>query len=239
METRSNGHHLFRIILAIVFVCFGIIALGNNLNWWDIDDLFLEWWPMILVLVGLVTIFAPGGSWGGGIFLIFVGLLFLLHSHGIYDISDLIWPALLIMVGVMIWPRRKRISNTQDPHNTKTRSNIHETGSDHVFNINTLFNSQREVIKDDQVAGGHGTAVFGNLDIDLRQTSPKPGAYFEFTAIFGNMTIMIPSDWKIIKHGGPVFGKVNDLRINLSEINSNKTVTIEMNAVFGRIDLLN
>ncbi len=238
MEKRTHRHNLFRVVLALVFVAFGLVALGNNLGWWNIDDLFLEWWPMILVLIGLITIFAPGGSWGGGIFLIFLGAIFLLHSHGIYDISELIWPALLMMVGIMIWPRRKYVS---DEHDGGSRSNTkyRDTGTDHVFNINTLFTSRREVIRDDQLKGGHVTSVFSQLDIDLRESQARDNTYIEVTAVFGSASIMIPKDWKVIKHGGPVFGKVNDKRTDIRENSFTKAVTIEMNAIFGSVDLLN
>ncbi|RKY54113.1 MAG: hypothetical protein DRP93_05515 [Candidatus Neomarinimicrobiota bacterium] len=238
MVKDSYRHNIFRIVLALVFVSFGLVTLGNNLGWWNIDDLFLKWWPMILVLIGLVTIFSPGGSWGGGIFLIFLGALFLLHSHGIYDISDLIWPAMLVMVGVIIWPRKYSRSKNNISGNSERSDTYFATNADHVFNINTLFNSRREVIRDDSLAGGHGTAIFGNLDLDLRGVNPKDNIYIEVTAIFGNVSIMVPFDWKIVKHGAPVFGKINDKRINISESGFSKTVTMEMNAVFGQVDLL-
>ena len=238
MSNRPYRHNLFRVILALVFVAFGLVALGNNLGWWNIDDLFVQWWPMILILIGLVTIFAPGGSWGGGIFLIFLGVVFLLHSHGIYDISDLIWPAMLVMVGIMIWPR-KRVRECDGNQKDDNSAYYNSENSNHVFNINTIFNSRREMIRDDRLAGGHGTAVLGSLELDLRNCTPKDGAYMEVTAVFGNVRITIPSNWKIVKHGGPVFGKVNDKRVNIPESGFAKTVTIEMNAIFGTVDLMN
>lgn len=244
MEKVSHGNSIFRIVLALVFVSFGVIALGNNLNWWNIDDLFLEWWPLIIILIGLVTVFSPGGSWGGGIFLIFLGVLFLLHSHGIYDIEDLFWPALLIMIGIMIWPRKRKEpkihgERSRHNHNSSENHTFHSNTIDHVFNFNTILNSQRELIREDQLSGGHGTAVLANLEIDLRQSTPSPSIYLEFTAIFGNITLFVPSDWDIIKHGGPVLGKITDKRSNLNETAQTKTVTIEMNAFFGSIVIMN
>lgn len=238
MERKAHRHNLFRVVLALVFVAFGLVALGNNLNWWNIDDLFVQWWPMILVLIGLITIFAPGGSWGGGVFLIFLGVIFLLHSHGVYDISELIWPAMLMMVGIMIWPRRKHIPGDKNAAG-QSNANYRETNADHVFNINNLFDSRREMIRDELLAGGHGTSVFGQLELDLRGCNPKENAYIEVTAVFGNIRLMIPQDWKVVKHGGPVFGKVNDKRVNIPENTGAKTVTIEMNAIFGSVDLEN
>ena len=246
MDKSTSGHSLFRVVLALVFICFGLIALGNNLNWWNIDDLFLNWWPLIVILIGLITIFAPGGSWGGGIVLIFLGVVFLLHTHGIYDLEDLVWPGVLIMLGIIILPRKRKAprhyhSGTEGSNNTdpKRERVFHATNADHVFTINTIFNSQREVIKDDQLAGGHGTAAFGNLELDLRQSAPTLNTYLEFSAIFGNITLFVPKDWKIIKYGGPVFGKVNDHRNQASDSQNPKTVSIEMNAIFGSIDIMN
>ncbi len=232
MEKRAVRHNLFRVILAIVFICFGIIALGNNIGWWDIDDLFLTWWPLILILLGFITIFAPGGSWGGGIFLVVLGIVMLLHTHGIYDISDLIWPAMLILVGFLVWPRKKQRQKPCPPEEEG-----HEAGEDHTFNINTLFQGHREVINDKQLAGGHGTAVFGNLDIDLRQAVPKTGAYIELSAVFGKVRLSVPTNWNVTKHGGPVFGKIDDLRKQGTESAYSYPVTIEMNAVFGNVEL--
>lgn len=244
MKKGPRKNNIFRIILALVFVGFGLIALGNNLNWWNIDDLFLLWWPLIIILIGLVTVFSPGGSWGGGIFLIFLGVLFLLQTHGICDIEDLFWPAILIMIGVIIWPRKRLTSqeNTQNPDNkndTSQENFVHSNNPDHIFNINAIFNSRKELIYVDQLSGGHGTAVFANLELDLRQCQPTVSTYLEFTAIFANITIIVPTDWKIIKHGGPVFGKIHDKRKYPSVDVQNKTVTMEMNAFFARIDLIN
>jgi hypothetical protein len=145
---------------------------------------------------------------------------------------------MLMMVGIMIWPRRRRVREDQS-NDGNGKSNYRDTGTDHIFNINLLFDSRREIIRDDQLAGGHGTAVFGSLDLDLRQASPKDNAYLEITAVFGSVSIMIPSNWKVVKHGGPVFGKVNDNRINVPGDGFMKTVTIEMNAIFGHVDLVN
>jgi len=232
MEKRSVRHNLFRIILAIVFICFGIIALGNNIGWWDIDDLFLTWWPLILILLGFITIFAPGGSWGGGVFLIILGIVLLLHTHGIYDISDLIWPAMLILVGFLVWPKKHSAPKPCPPGGEPR-----DTGEDHTFNINTLFQSQRETIIDKQLSGGHGTAVFGNLELDLRQSVPRTGAYMEISAVFGKVRLSVPQNWNITKHGGPVFGSIDDRRRQSAETAYTHPVTIEMNAVFGNVEL--
>jgi predicted membrane protein len=233
MEKKNTRHNLFRITLALLFMCFGIIALGNNIGWWNIDDLFLTWWPLILILLGFITIFAPGGSWGGGVFLVVLGIILLLHTHGVYDIGRLIWPAMLIMVGVIIWPRKKDERGDDDISSGVSAEILPE----HVFNYNVLFHGKRKSINDKQLGGGHGTAVFGSLVLDLRQAVPKSGAYIELNAVFGSVRIAVPPHWNVTKNGGAVFGKVTDRRKQLSESAYSYPVTIETNAVFGHIEL--
>jgi predicted membrane protein len=233
MGKRTERHNLFRVVLALVFMCFGIIALGNNIGWWNIDDLFLTWWPLILILLGFITIFAPGGSWGGGVFLVMLGIVLLLHTHNVYDIGRLIWPAMLIMIGVIIWPRKKEDYPGEDPSSNTTIENLPE----HVFNYNVLFHGQRKTVSDKQLSGGHGTAVFGSLEIDLRQSVPKSDAYIELNAVFGNISMSVPSHWKVTKNGGAVFGKIDDRRKAIADSAYSYPVTIETNAVFGRIEL--
>lgn len=233
MEKKMTRYNLFRIILAVVFICLGIVALGNNLDWWNINDLFLEWWPLTFILLGFIAVFARGGSRGGGVFLILLGVLFLLQTQGIYDFSDLIWPVMLIFLGILILPRKKQISNPDSP------DGVHTAGTDHVFNINTLFRGQHEIINDKQFAGGRGTAVFGNLEINLRQAEPKTDAYIELNAVFANVSLAIPSSWDVIRQGKAVLGKVEDKRKSIPEFSCVHSVTIKMNTVLGHIELIN
>ena len=77
------------------------------------------------------------------------------------------------------------------------------------------------------------------MELDLRQVQPRDGAYIETTAVFGNIIITVPADWKIEKLGSPVFGRVDDRRNNINESGITKKVSIEMNAGFGKIELKN
>ncbi|MDD3716171.1 MAG: DUF5668 domain-containing protein [Candidatus Marinimicrobia bacterium] len=231
---KSNQHNLFRIVLSLVFIFFGIIALGNNIGWWYIDDLFMQWWPIILILLGFVTLFAPGGSWGGGVFMILLGVILLLHTHGIYDIGQLIWPAMLILFGFIVWPRKKNPAKPDSPNNAEELNS-----EDHVFNFNSIFQGQQKSISDKQLNGGHASVVFGNLDLDLRNAVPNTGAYIELSAVFGKLSIALPSNWNISREGGAVFGKISDRRKNVPDAALSYSVTLDLNAVFGEIEISN
>jgi predicted membrane protein len=237
MEKRNRQHSLFRIILSLVFILFGIIALGNNIGWWYIDDILMLWWPLIIILLGFITLFAPGGSWGGGLFMVLLGVVLLLHTHGIYDIGQLIWPAMLILAGFLVWPRKKIVrenSSGEDPGNAE------EVQTDeHVFNINAVLRGQTKIISDKSLNGGHATAVFGHLYLDLRNAVPGAGAFIEISAVFGKVTVVLPPNWNINKEGGAVLGKINDKRSTTPDTALSYSVTMDMNTVFGEIELTN
>lgn len=235
MERSKSKHNLFRVILSLVFIFFGIIALGNNIGWWHIDDILMTWWPLILVLLGFITLFAPGGSWGGGLFMILLGIVLLLHTHNIYDIGQLLWPAMLVLAGFLVWPRKKPA-----PESSEIRESSEETKTDnHTFNIHSVLKQKNIAISDKDLSGGHATAVLGGLFLDMRNAVPNAAAVIEISAVFAKLTIAVPANWNISKEGGAVLGKIKDRRNSNAESALSYSVTLDMNAVFGEIELTN
>lgn len=235
MGRSKTQHNLFRVILSLFFIFFGIIALGNNIGWWYIDDILMTWWPLILLLLGFITLFAPGGSWGGGLVMILLGIVLLFHTHGIYDIGQLIWPAMLVLAGFLVWPRKKA---AKEPSEIPESSEEAKTDN-HTFNINSVLKQKNIVISDKELSGGHATTVLGGLFLDLRNAVPNAAAFIEVSAVFAKLTVAVPANWNISKKGGAVLGKINDRRNSSGEAALSYSVTLDMNAVFGRIELIN
>lgn len=233
MTTSNQRSNFFRIILGSLFIFAGIVALGNNVGWWQIDDLFLEWWPLILILLGLLSVFSSGGSKGGGIVLIFVGTGFLLQSKGLFYIEDLIWPGILILVGIVIFTPKNNSTRVFKDGET-TRSN-----EDHNFNINILFHNGHHIARDIALVEGQANCVFGNLDLDLSQSTPAPNAQVAVSAVFGKATVHVPGSWNIKQTGNSAFGGVQDLRIQRNSNPDGPTITLDLSAIFGSVELKN
>ena len=98
------------ISLGLLFVGFGIIILLGLL----VDAFFWTYWPLVIILVGLITLFTPGfNGWkvsraGYGVLLITIGTVLQLWQSGYYPIAVFwnilwtLWPAGLIGIGLLI-----------------------------------------------------------------------------------------------------------------------------------------
>jgi len=101
-ERRREG----RVFTGAVFLVIGTLLLLGNLNFLDIRSLFSQWWPLILVVVGIkqLLILRGPGAWIGGLFWIGTGALFLASRLGYIHvaITSILWPLMLIWFGVLI-----------------------------------------------------------------------------------------------------------------------------------------
>jgi len=98
-KDRDDGSHL---VGGAVLIVIGLIFLAGELNMapgLDVGRL----WPVILITIGLVRIVVPhrSGNRGGGVWLLFVGGLFLLHNYWVLRLHDS-WPLFIVAAGVSI-----------------------------------------------------------------------------------------------------------------------------------------
>ena len=86
----------------LVLIALGLIFLAQRLTLLPHFD-FHRLWPVFLVVLGLAKFLTPSeeGRWGGGAWLMFLGLLFLLHTYQIFRLSDS-WPLFIVASGLSI-----------------------------------------------------------------------------------------------------------------------------------------
>jgi len=93
-----------------LLIVIGALFLASNLNAMPEID-FLRLWPLILVVIGAGKMVAPDdeGRWGGVSLLLIAGI-FLLHNYRVYRLHDT-WPMFIVIAGlsVMFGSRGKRI----------------------------------------------------------------------------------------------------------------------------------
>lgn len=109
-----------RVILGLLILLIGCYWMGNNLGLINIDlaGLFSTYWPVLLILPGLILLIGyirPGQNkrrsiiiCGAGIFLLLLGTAFLIDNLHLLPISSvrLFWemlgPAILIIIGISL-----------------------------------------------------------------------------------------------------------------------------------------
>ncbi|NLJ66868.1 MAG: cell wall-active antibiotics response protein [Clostridiales bacterium] len=219
-----------RTFIGILFIALGIGFLLDRMDIITFSTLISTYWPAILILIGVSQLFSRENSSVSGLVLIFIGLFFLLRKLDILpaDISKYFWPALLIILGiVVIFGRPRNIG-------------IPVSGED-ILNHFVIFSGLENKSVSKDFKGGTATAIFGSVDLDLRDADLRPeGAFLDLTTVFGGISVKVPDRWKVSVTGTPLFGGwENKTRAPSEAIQNQPELKVRCFAMFGGIDIKN
>ncbi len=214
-------------IVGLILIILGALWVLNNTE--IITFRFSNWWPLILIAVGLINLFENRRvnnpfAW----ILIALGVIFLLTTHDYFQWSEIwkFWPVILIIIGISILFGRG---------GTK----ITGSSSDDMFDGTAIFWGLEKKIADKAFKGGSITAIFGGAEIDLRSAElDKDGAVLDITAIFGGVEIWIPESWVIETHTTGIFGGAENKCKN-QEQKAGQRAVINATAIFGGVEIKN
>jgi len=182
---------IFVIILGAILFLDAFDMLGD----YSAREIFRNGWPLILILIGLLSLVDNSTSKVFGFVLIILGVFYQLKVLGIFfenvSIWQFIWPALIIIAGIwLVFPKRPHTVNSDTINNT------------------VIFSGGDVNIVSQDFKGGELSAIFGGLEVDLRQadiSSHEPVIIDVFVA-FGGVDIKVPDDWVVEVKGLPLFG---------------------------------
>jgi predicted membrane protein len=216
-------------VLGIAVLAVGVVLLLDNLGVMDSEDV-IDFWPMILVLIGVSHFLRPKGSrryLAGSIF-IFVGAIIQVSNLGYirYDIFDL-WPALLVIAGLslILKPFRRRGANLSE-----------DSG---VFEATAILGGASRKLSAADFQGGDAIAIMGGCDIDLRDCGSEGGpAEIDTFAFWGGIEIKVPEDWEVQVKGLAILGGYGDETRSI-EGDGRKVLVVTGTAIMGGVDIKN
>jgi predicted membrane protein len=235
-EKKSNNNPMKKFAFGFVVVIAGALLLAFNF-----DILPMAWkhiifsWQMLLITLGVVSLIGREGR-GPGIILVLIGGFFLMPEIFDFHISfiKVFWPVLLIIIGVMIlfghgrhrdhrWHRRG--DNYKDPSNL----------SDGYINQENIFSGTKHRVVHQEFKGGRISNIFGGSEIDLTQATLAEGRnVLSIECIFGGVTLIVPSDWKVVVEMSAILGGFQDKRTVVNEKpDATRVLVIRGSAVFG------
>jgi len=224
------------LIPGAFILAVGAIFLLNNLGIISAFH-FWQYWPVILIVIGLVKITDPCGRlWG--VTLAGFGVLLQLNEFGIIHFSwNQLWPLVLIAVGAMaMWSALQarnatlglKADNT-DPKNTLSES--------------AIFGGVQKRVNTKEFRGGQLQSMFGGIEVDLRDAEiDGTEAVLHANAVFGGIEVRVPETWYVAARGQGIFGGYNDsTRYNppVDPDKPKKTLIIMGMAVFGGVEIRN
>ncbi len=221
---------LVRAFFGVTIVALGGVLLLRNLEIIKFDSWNVFWgtvWAAGLVLAGLVTIVSSRKlltrAWG--LLLMAAGVSVGLNAYGVIDVSiwKLFWPVILIAVGLMM----------VFSIGSANRKRAEESGTDDNEKVAIFYGEQSRVRGD--YTGGSATAIFGGVDLDLRQANIKDGAIIDVFTFCGGININLPDDVIVKNEVRGVLGGSDDK--TMSKPSAKKTIYLKGECVLGGLEI--
>jgi hypothetical protein len=197
--------------------------LLDNAGTLDAGDVFSTWWPVVVIVAGAFMFFANPTHWVVPLLIVAAGIGLLLSTLDIADIGAYLWPGLLVIVGlIVIFGRRPKWE--------------HGATGDTVSNF-TVFSGSELVSRSQQFQGGNLTALFGGVQLDLRDAGLASPNSLDVFAAFGAVEITVPHGWHVVIKGFPLFGGFENATTKESVGPDAPTLVVNGTAMFGGIEI--
>ncbi|MBN2717367.1 MAG: hypothetical protein JXX14_16055 [Deltaproteobacteria bacterium] len=198
-------------------------------------------WPAILIWAGVARLIDQtrcGGSLTCAIVLPVVGAGLLANNFGYIDLRwSLIWPALLILLGLLIF-----IATIRTPARRKSATNPDDRITDNTFDTSLVMGGREDEIHSSEFESSNISVIMGGLELDMRNAEIKGDeAVLNVRLIMGGIELSVPEHWEVISRVSPVMGGIeNKARRRLvSDDRPVKRLIIEGSMVMGGVEIHN
>lgn len=181
-------------------------------------------WPIILILIPINEVIKRKKLDLFMGIVLFIGIWFLLLNLGILsDIyTDIFWPIVIIIVGLSLIFNTFKIKKINKRVNTKG-----------VASYYGVFSGSEEKVSTNDFRGTNIYAIFGGVDLDLREAEIKANEIvINVYSIFGGTELLVPDGYNIVVNSTAIFGG-NDNKTKNTFKEGNKTIYINCISAFG------
>ena len=231
MNGSSNALRITpRLIVGLTILALGILWTLDNMDYIESEP-FVQFWPAVLIVIGLVRLIDPRASRPASVVLIVVGgfLLFANLTNVSWDFGDLIPLGIALLGAKLVWDamgRRRAPAGREDPN-----AEVHAfamMGGVHYQNTSQAFR------------GGDANAIMGGVELDLRNASIKEdeSAVIDAFAMWGGVEITVPEHWRVVGQVLPLLGGFDD-KTATSRTKTGPELIVKGAAVMGAIVVKN
>lgn len=234
---RPPQHAGHRILFGLAVVAVGVLALLDNLHFFDIS-LLRTFWPLGLVLWGLGRLAWPRQSGSGALGVIAIGAGLMLTAQNLgymhFHWRDW-WPVLIIVVGLSILMR----AIFPRPGQAQAGSlEVSTLAHGDLLDIDATFSGINQRVDSQSFKGGRITSTFGGVELDLTQAViAGDEARLDISARFSGIDLRVPRDWLVVVEVSPLFGGVDDKTV--PPMTPGPRLVLRGEAMFAGIDIKN
>jgi predicted membrane protein len=233
METRAMQPAPFastgvKLIVGLFVTAVGVLLTLDNL---DIihSDRYLEWWPLLLIAIGILKLLGNGNRIIS-IILIVAGAWLIAYNLELirFTIFDL-WPLILIGIGLSFVARAIGFRPEKVLDHTGVQSG-QQSEVWAVFSSRVIDETARDF------TGRRYVALLGGCEIDLTGADiAKSPAVIETYAFWGGIEIRVPEGWEIVGEVVPVMGGF-EVKVRPSA-STGKQLIVRGAAVMGGVEI--
>ena len=220
---------LVRAFFGVTIAALGGVLLLRNLEIIKFDSWNVFWgtvWAVGLILAGLMTIFSSRKAslrvWG--LLLMTIGVSIGLGAYGVINISvwKIFWPVMLITIGLTV--------SVGSGGRKRSKKSADDSGNEKI----AIFYGEESRVKGDYT-GGSVTAIFGGVELDLRQAKIKDGAVIDVFTFCGGVNINMPDDVIVKNEVHGILGGSEDKTVSKSS--AKKTIYLRGECVLGGLEV--
>ena len=192
-----------QLVFGLLLATIGVMFTLDNLHILRARD-YLQYWPVVLIAIGLVHIGqakTSSGTFGGAIWIL-VGSVLLVNRLGLLDVRIWsFWPLILVLVGArIVWQTVSgdpSVDRGTDP-------------SSKLSAIAVMSGFDRKITSK-EFRGGELTAFMGGGKLDFRETVPVGGqVILNVFVLMGGFEIFVPDTWSVSLEVTPFMGGIED-----------------------------
>ncbi|PLX24073.1 MAG: hypothetical protein C0600_13760 [Ignavibacteria bacterium] len=219
-----------RSVLGVLILLLGIVLTLGNFDIIDAPEV-IRFWPVLLVLFGLLKALQPGGT-GGRVFggaIAFIGAMMILNRLDMFnfDFWDF-WPLLLVAIGASLVFR------------TRSRPDFEKEDSANDFVRGTaILGGIEQKNSSQQFRGGEISAVLGGHTLDLRDAEilEHDTATLDLFTFMGGVELRVPQNWTIIVEGSAFMGGFENKTRGAGD--AKQKLIIKGQAIMGGVEITN
>jgi len=192
------------ILWGLVLIAIGLIWALNATGITDVDVFFKGWWTLIIIIPCFIGLFRDNDKIGNLIGLL-IGIALLLACNGLLDFQllfKLIVPFILVCIGLSII--------FKDVLQRKVNDRIRQLNKEGLEEYYATFAGQKLDMTNEEFKGCSLNAVFGGIELNLRDAKMKDEQVINASSIFGGVAITVPANINVKVKSTPIFGGVSN-----------------------------
>ena len=223
------------IIWGIAIISLGIIFGGNAIGIFNIDVFFDGWWTLFIIVPSVISLITEKEKISSLCF-IGVGVVLLLAAQNVFS-YEVAWKVILavflVMIGITIIVK----SLIHSKNDEEVAKKVKDLGDGKTMDLQmAIFSGSDRVYKDEVFAGSNIVAIFGGVNLDLRNAKFEKDTVIKAFALFGGIDIAVPDDVKVKIKSGFIFGGFSDDRKIATE-KGKHTIYIDAAGGFGGVSV--